>query len=60
MIQSLSSKHLNEGESKCVSQCAEKFMKLTQRVGFRLAEYQGMQGQQQLQGSNGNTTEVNK
>ena len=33
------SKQLDDTESKCVSQCAEKYMKLTQRVGFRFAEF---------------------
>eukprot|EP01039_Chlorochromonas_danica_P008695 gene8695-9580_t len=39
-----STKNLSEGENKCIHQCAEKFMKLTQRVGFRFAEYQQQKG----------------
>ena len=46
-LQGFRSKNLEESESKCVNQCAEKFMKLTQRVGFRFSEYQTIQGQQQ-------------
>ncbi|RYG99633.1 hypothetical protein EON65_50105 [archaeon] len=38
---------MSEHENKCVSQCTEKYMKLTQRVGFRFAEYQTQKGQQQ-------------
>lgn len=41
---SFSSKQLEDTEAKCVSQCAEKFMKLTQRAGFRFAEFQAQQG----------------
>jgi len=40
------SKQLSEDESKCVCQCSEKFMKLTQRVGFRFAEYQATKNAQ--------------
>jgi import inner membrane translocase subunit TIM9 len=39
------SKNLTDAEQTCVTQCSEKFMKLTQRVGFRFAEYSS--GQQQ-------------
>ncbi len=38
------SKTLDDKEAQCVTQCAEKFMKLTQRVGFRFAEYSAGQG----------------
>ena len=38
------SKNLEESEEKCVTQCSEKFMKLTQRVGFRFQEYSAGQG----------------
>lgn len=38
--QSFKSKKLDDTESKCVTNCAEKFMRLTQRVGFRVAEHQ--------------------
>ena len=46
----MSSKQLESAEAKCVSQCAEKFMKLTQRAGMRFAEFQAQQ-QQQAQGA---------
>eukprot|EP01041_Mallomonas_annulata_P008054 gene8054-16512_t len=39
------SKQLDEKENKCVAQCSEKFMKLTQRVGLRFAEYQALKAQ---------------
>lgn len=39
------SKQLAEPESKCLTQCAEKFMKLTQRVGFRFSEIQALKEQ---------------
>lgn len=38
------SKNLEDAEEKCVTQCSEKFMKLTQRVGFRFSEYSAGQG----------------
>ena len=40
------SKQLEDSETKCLSQCAEKFMKVTQRVGFRFTEYQAMKEQE--------------
>lgn len=45
-IQGFSSKQLNETESKCITHCSEKFMKLTQRAGFRFAENQALKGAQ--------------
>eukprot|EP01038_Epipyxis_sp_PR26KG_P004173 gene4173-5940_t len=39
------SKQLTDPEVKCMSQCAEKFLKLTQRVGFRFAEQQTLKEQ---------------
>lgn len=42
LFQNFNSKDLSEQESKCISQCSEKFMKLTQRVGFRFTEYQAI------------------
>jgi len=30
--------------AECVCKCAEKYIKLTQRVGFRFAEHQAIQG----------------
>eukprot|EP01040_Poterioochromonas_malhamensis_P014589 gene14589-16164_t len=44
-----STKNLSETENKCISVCSEKFMKVTQRMGFRLQEYQFMKQQQQFQ-----------
>mmetsp|Transcript_7071 Transcript_7071/g.10514 ORF Transcript_7071/g.10514 Transcript_7071/m.10514 type:complete len:99 (-) Transcript_7071:100-396(-) len=43
---SFNSKQLTEGETKCISQCSEKFMKLTQRVGFRFSEYQAIKARE--------------
>jgi Tim10/DDP family zinc finger len=48
-LQGFRSKNLEEGESNCVSQCSAKHMKLAQRVGERLGEYQAMKAQQQNQ-----------
>jgi import inner membrane translocase subunit TIM9 len=39
-VTSFRSKQLEDSEAKCMHNCAEKFLKLTQRVGFRFAEYQ--------------------
>ena len=44
-INSFRSKTLDESEKACVSKCSEKYIKLTQRVGFRFAEHQAQQGQ---------------
>lgn len=33
-------KHMEDSESKCMNVCGEKYMKVMQRVGFRLAEFQ--------------------
>jgi import inner membrane translocase subunit TIM9 len=41
-----SSKNLTEAEGKCISVCGNKFMKLTQRVGFRFQEFQAMREQE--------------
>ena len=38
-INSFRSKTLDESEKACVSKCSEKYIKLTQRVGFRFAEF---------------------
>lgn len=45
VLQNFNSKQLAEPESKCLTQCAEKFMKLTQRVGFRFSEFQALKEQ---------------
>ena len=39
-ISGFRSKALSDKESGCVTKCAEKYIKLTQRVGFRFAEHQ--------------------
>lgn len=44
-VTSFRSQSLSDGEKTCVSSCAEKYVKLTQRVGFRFAEHQAAQGQ---------------
>ena len=31
---------MDDGELGCVSRCAEKYLKLTSRAGFRFAEFQ--------------------
>ena len=31
---------MEDNESKCMNICGEKYMKVMQRVGFRLAEFQ--------------------
>lgn len=35
---------MDDSELDCVSKCAEKYMKLTQRAGFRFAEFQASAG----------------
>lgn len=46
------SKNLSDTESKCINTCGNKFMKLTQRVGFRFAEFQALR-EQEAQGKQG-------
>ncbi|KAK7249278.1 chaperone-mediated protein transport [Aureococcus anophagefferens] len=41
---SFRSKALDKKEDECICRCAEKYIKLTQRVGFRFAEHQAAQG----------------
>jgi import inner membrane translocase subunit TIM9 len=41
---------LTDTEKKCMQNCSEKFLKLTQRVGFRFAEHQA-ERQQEMKGS---------
>mmetsp|Transcript_2305 Transcript_2305/g.1645 ORF Transcript_2305/g.1645 Transcript_2305/m.1645 type:complete len:102 (-) Transcript_2305:59-364(-) len=38
-----SSKNLTDGESQCLTRCADKFLKINQRAGFRFAEFQANQ-----------------
>ena len=42
-VTSFRSQSLKEEEKTCVASCAEKYIKLTQRVGFRFAEHQAQQ-----------------
>lgn len=46
-MQGFRTKNLEDQEGKCISQCAEKFMKMTQRVGFRMTEYHAAKSQSQ-------------
>ena len=41
---SLGSKALEDTEKSCIVNCSEKYMKVTQRVGARFAEYAQTQG----------------
>jgi len=43
------SKKLDDKEEGCISKCAEKFLKHSQRVGVRFAEAQAAMAQQQQQ-----------
>lgn len=43
-VASFRSKALDKKEDECICRCAEKYIKLTQRVGFRFAEHQAAQG----------------
>mmetsp|Transcript_31018 Transcript_31018/g.58933 ORF Transcript_31018/g.58933 Transcript_31018/m.58933 type:complete len:95 (+) Transcript_31018:147-431(+) len=42
-IHSFRSKSLDSKETKCVENCGERYIKMTQRVGLRFAEHQAMQ-----------------
>ncbi|CAN0558087.1 unnamed protein product, partial [Laminaria digitata] len=39
-IKSFRSKRLDDGESKCINVCADKFIKLTGRVALRFQDIQ--------------------
>ncbi|CAN0307310.1 unnamed protein product, partial [Scytosiphon promiscuus] len=39
-LQSFRSKRLDDGETKCINVCAEKFIKLTSRVALRFQDIQ--------------------
>ena len=43
MCKGFSTKTLENKESKCISNCAEKYLKLTQRIGYRFSEAQAAQ-----------------
>ncbi len=45
-IKGFKTKQLDGKETECVTKCSEKFMKVTQRVGTRFAEYQAIKGQE--------------
>lgn len=47
LFQGFRSKNLEAEESKCVTECAQKYMKMTQRVGLRMGEYQYAKSQLQ-------------
>jgi hypothetical protein len=36
---------MDDSEITCVSRCAEKYLKLTSRAGFRFAEHQAAEAQ---------------
>ena len=42
-VASFRSKSLDKYETTCVENCAERYIKMTQRVGLRFAEHQAMQ-----------------
>lgn len=42
-VHNFRSKTLDTAEVKCTEQCAERYIKLTQRVGLRFAEHQALQ-----------------
>eukprot|EP00804_Cyclotella_cryptica_P021047 CCRYP_021160-RA/>CCRYP_021160-RA protein AED:0.03 eAED:0.03 QI:74/1/1/1/0/0/2/625/96 len=42
-VTSFRSKSLDKYESSCVEHCAERYIKMTQRVGLRFAESQALQ-----------------
>ena len=48
-IYNFRSKTLDKSEISCVEQCAERYIKLTQRVGLRFAEHQAIQQQRMEQ-----------
>ena len=44
-VRGFRSKTLDDSEKQCISKCAEKYIKMTQRVGFRFAEHNQAQAQ---------------
>ncbi|KAJ8601582.1 hypothetical protein CTAYLR_005241 [Chrysophaeum taylorii] len=42
-VRSFRSKAMDSKEEACVANCAEKYIKMTQRVGYRFAEHQAAQ-----------------
>ncbi|CAM9256135.1 unnamed protein product [Ectocarpus fasciculatus] len=45
-IMNFQSKSMDDTEKKCVNMCAQKYLKTTQRAGFRFAEQQAAKAQQ--------------
>ena len=41
-VSSFRSKTLDKGETTCIANCAERYIKMTQRVGLRFAEDQAL------------------
>lgn len=42
-VSSFRSKNLDKGEIGCVDNCANRYIKMTQRVGLRFAEHQALE-----------------
>mmetsp|Transcript_34418 Transcript_34418/g.52824 ORF Transcript_34418/g.52824 Transcript_34418/m.52824 type:complete len:100 (+) Transcript_34418:109-408(+) len=42
-VSSFRSKAMDKSESQCVEKCAQRYIKMSQRVGLRFAEHQAMQ-----------------
>lgn len=42
-VTSFRSKTLDKSEISCIEHCADRYVKMTQRVGLRFAEHQAMQ-----------------
>jgi hypothetical protein len=49
-LQGFTTKTLNEGERSCIQNCADKMLKVTQRVGFRVGERTAEEALKQEQG----------
>jgi mitochondrial import inner membrane translocase subunit TIM9 len=45
-VSSFRSKTLDKGETTCLQFCADRYVKMTQRVGLRFAEHQALQQKQ--------------
>lgn len=44
-VREFNSRDLSDKETKCVFNCLEKFMKITQRISLRFQEYQVLQNE---------------
>lgn len=49
--QSFRSKRLDDGETKCINVCAEKFIKLTSRVALRFQDIQQQKAKDEAAGA---------